>query len=95
MGPAELNFISFKNNEVNVLLEKGRSSFDRNERKRCYDRIQEILAEEQPCTFLYVPDALPIINARFRGIELAPIGIGHNFIKWYVPKKEQRLVMER
>lgn len=95
MGPAELNFISFKNNEVDVLLEKGRSSFDRNERKRCYDRIQEILAEEQPCTFLYVPDALPIINARFRGIEPAPIGIGHNFIKWYVPREEQRLVMER
>ena len=95
MGPAELNFISFKNNEVDVLLEKGRSTFDRNERKKCYDRIQEILAEEQPCTFLYVPDALPIINARFRGIEPAPIGIGHNFIKWYVPKEEQRLVMER
>ena len=95
MGPAELNFISFKNNEVDILLEKGRSTFDRNERKKCYDRIQEILAEEQPCTFLYVPDALPIINARFRGIEPAPIGIGHNFIKWYVPKEEQRLVMER
>ena len=95
MGPAELNFISFKNNEVDVLLEKGRSAFDRNERKRCYDRIQKILAEEQPCTFLYVPDALPIINARFRGIEPAPIGIGHNFIKWYVPIEEQRLVMKR
>jgi ABC-type dipeptide transport system, periplasmic component len=95
IGPAELNFISFKNNEVDVLLEKGRSTFDRNERKRCYDRIQDILAEEQPCTFLYVPDALPIINARFRGIEPAPIGIGHNFIKWYVPREEQRLVMER
>ncbi len=95
MGPAELNFISFKNNEVDLLLEKGRGTFDRNERERCYDRIQEILAEEQPCTFLYVPDALPIVNARFRGIEPAPIGIGHNFIKWYVPKEEQRLVMER
>jgi len=95
MGPAELNFISFKNNEVDVLLEKGRSAFDRQKRKKCYDRIQEILAEEQPCTFLYVPDALPIIDARFRGIEPAPIGIGHNFIKWYVPKEEQRLVMER
>jgi len=91
----ELNFISYANPEVDTLLEKGRSTFNQKERKRCYDRIQEILAEEQPYNFLFVPDALPIIHARFRGIKPAPIGIGYNFIKWYVPKEEQRLVMTR
>jgi len=94
-GPQELNFTSFKNEEVDRLLEKGRSTFNLEERKKCYYRIQEILAEEQPYTFLYVPDALPIIQSRFRGIELAPLGIGHNFIKWYVPAPEQRFVMTR
>ncbi|MBT8490103.1 MAG: peptide-binding protein [Deltaproteobacteria bacterium] len=93
--PGELNFISYKNQEVDDLLEKGRSTFNRTERKRCYDRIQEIFAEEQPYTFLYVPDALPIISARFRGIEPAPLGIGYNFIKWYAPKGEQKYVMTR
>jgi peptide/nickel transport system substrate-binding protein len=95
MGPEELNFISYKNAEVDVLIVKARETFDREVRKRCYDRIQEILAEEQPYLFLYVPDALPIINARFRGVETAPLGIGWNFIKWYVPKSEQKLVMTR
>ncbi len=94
-GPEELNFVSYRNKEVDDLLEKGRSTFDQQVRKQCYDRIQEILAEDQPYSFLYVPDALPIIEARFRGVELAPLGIGHNFIKWYVPKAEQRLVMTR
>jgi peptide/nickel transport system substrate-binding protein len=94
-GPQELNFISYKNEEVDKLIEKGRGTFDQKERKKYYDRIQEILAEEQPYLFLYVPDALPIIHARFRGIEPAPLGIGYNFIKWYVPKEEQKLVMER
>jgi peptide/nickel transport system substrate-binding protein len=94
-APEELNFISYKNGEVDELLEKGRSTFDQGARKKCYDRIQEILAEEQPYTFLYVPDALPIINSRFRGVEVAPLGIGHNFIKWYVPREEQKLVMTR
>lgn len=92
-GPDELNFISYKNIEVDRLIEKGRSTFDQRERKRCYDRIQDILAEDQPYLFLYVPDALPIIHARIRGIEPAPQGISHNFIKWYVPKNEQRYVM--
>jgi len=94
-GPQELNFISYKNEEVDKLIEKGRGTFDQKERKKYYDRIQEILAEEQPYTFLYVPDALPIVHARFRGVEPAPLGIGHNFIKWYVPKEEQKLVMKR
>jgi peptide/nickel transport system substrate-binding protein len=94
-GPQELNFISYKNEEVDRLIEKGRDTFDQKERKKYYDRIQEILAEDQPYTFLYVPDALPIIHARFHGIEPAPLGIGYNFIKWYVPKEEQKLVMTR
>ncbi|HPJ96760.1 MAG TPA: peptide-binding protein [Syntrophales bacterium] len=51
-GPEELNFISYKNSEVDRLIEKGRGVFDQRERKRHYDRIQEILAEEQPYLFL-------------------------------------------
>ncbi|HEY5974301.1 MAG TPA: peptide-binding protein [Geobacteraceae bacterium] len=88
-GPKELNFIGYKNAEVDRLIEDGRHTFDQEKRRRCYWRIQEIFAQEQPYTFLYVPDALPVVSARFRGIEPAPAGIGHNQIKWYVPKEEQ------
>jgi peptide/nickel transport system substrate-binding protein len=91
--PDELNFIGYRNPEVDDLLEKGRSTFDRKLRKKYYDRIQELLADDQPYLFLYVPDALPIIHKRFHGIEPAPLGIGHNYIQWYVPKNQQRLVM--
>jgi peptide/nickel transport system substrate-binding protein len=94
-GPQELNFISYRNPEVDALIEKGRGTFDQKERKKAYDRLQEILAEEQPYLFLYVPDALPIVSARVHGIEPAPLGITYNFIKWYVPKGEQKLVMVR
>lgn len=94
-APAELNFISYKNTEVDEMLEKGRSSFNQKERKKYYDRFQEILAEDQPYTFLYVPEALVIINKRIQGIEPAPIGLEHNFIKWYVPKDQQKYTMIR
>ncbi len=92
-APEELNFISYKNPEVDELVEKGRGTFDQQERKKYYDRFQEILAEDQPYTFLYVPDSLIIINKRFRGIEPAPIGLQYNFIRWYVPKDEQKFMM--
>lgn len=88
--PKELNFIRYKNAEVDDLLVKARETFNQEERKKHYYRIQEILADDAPYTFLYVPDALPAVQARFRGIEPAPAGIMHNFIKWYVPKEEQR-----
>lgn len=88
-GPRELNFIGFKNADVDALIERGRTTFDQEQRKKCYNRIQDILAWEQPYTFLYVPDSLPVVSARFRGIEPAPAGITYNFIHWYVPKAEQ------
>ncbi|MEJ2470150.1 MAG: peptide-binding protein [Desulfuromonadales bacterium] len=89
-APRELNFIKYRNAEVDQLLEEGRRTFDRAKRKQIYDRFQQILAEEQPYTFLYVAEALPAVAKRFRGIEPAPSGITYNFIKWWVPKSEQK-----
>lgn len=91
----EFNFVSYNNPEVDELLEKGRRTFDVEKRKKAYFRIQEILAEELPYIFLYVPDATPIVNSRFKGIKPTTIGISYNLIKWYVPKHLQKHVMEQ
>lgn len=85
-----LNFVSFANEEVDRLLEKGRASADRAERKVIYDRFQEILHEEQPYLFLYVPYSLPMVQARFQGIQPAPAGITYNFDRWWVPRALQQ-----
>ena len=94
-GYKQFNFVGYKNPEVDDLLEKGRRTFDEAERKRIYDRLQVILWEDQPYTFLYVPEATPIVAARFHGIEEAPAGISWNFPFWYVPKGEQKYVVTR
>jgi peptide/nickel transport system substrate-binding protein len=88
--PGELNFIGYKNPQVDALLSEGRHTFDREKRRQAYFKFQEILAEDQPYTFLFVPDALPAISRRFHGIKPAAAGIDYNFIKWYVPKGEQK-----
>lgn len=82
----EYNFISYKNPVVDRLLVEGRRTFNIEKRKKIYYRIHAILAEEQPYAFLYVPDALPIVHKRFKGIKVEPLGIMYNFIHWYVPK---------
>jgi peptide/nickel transport system substrate-binding protein len=89
-GPDELNHISYKNPRVDALLEAGRRTFDEAKRKSIYAEFQDLMAEEQPVVFLYVPDALPVVSARVNGIEPAPAGISYNFTRWYVPKEEQR-----
>lgn len=89
-GEKEFNFVSYSNPEVDALLEKGRRTFDIEERKRSYFRIQDILADEVPYIFLYVPEATPIVHSRFKGIEPTPIGISYNLNKWFVPEKLQR-----
>lgn len=94
-APEELNFMSYNNPKADEMLEKGRSTFNQKLRKKYYDRFQEIIAEDQPYTFLYVPEDLIIVSSRFRGIEPAPAGLEHNFIRWYAPQSQQKFVMIR
>ena len=82
----EYNFIGYRNAEVDRLLVAGRRTFDVEKRRKIYYRIHELLAEEQPYAFLYVPDAAPIVHKRFKGVEVAPLGIFYNFRQWYVPE---------
>ncbi len=89
-GQKELNFISYKNKNVDKLLEKGRLTFNMEERKKIYFKFQEILAEDEPYVFLYVPYSLVILHKRFKNVKLAPAGIEYNLEKWWVPKIEQK-----
>ncbi len=84
----EFNFISYNNPEADRLLEEGRHTVDLEKRKAIYHRLHEILAWEQPYTFLYVPDALPVLSKRFKGVKKAPDGIWYDFIHWRIPSQK-------
>ncbi|MFH1777785.1 MAG: peptide-binding protein [Candidatus Omnitrophota bacterium] len=81
----EFNFISYYNPRADELMEKARMTFDQTKRKDDYHQIHKILYEDQPYMFLWVADNLPIVHKRFHNISAAPLGIGYNFIRWYVP----------
>ena len=86
----EYNFVGYANPEVDRLLVEGRRTFDQASRRRIYQEVHRRLAEDQPYTFLYVADALPVVASRFRNVVATPIGIGYNVIDWYAPRAEQR-----
>ena len=85
-----LNFTRYSNPELDRLLEVARTLPEQEARKQLYWRVQELLAEEQPYCFLYVPYSLPVVQKRFRGIEPALAGIMYNFEDWWVPRALQR-----
>lgn len=86
--PGGSNFVGFKNDEVDRLLEAYRVSFDPARRKELYDRFQEILYEEQPYTFLYTPETPSVWDRRFQGVVWREV-TGPDLNRWWVPPRRQ------
>ena len=99
------NFISYRNPEVDRLWEEGRREYDTEKRKRIYWRIHELIAEDQPYTFLFVPLGISALQKKFflmekeeagkerlREIKLEKAGLMYDLIKWTVP---QQVVVEQ
>lgn len=84
----EFNFISYKNDQVDALLLKGRTTCDQNERKMIYREVHRLISDDQPYTFLYYPQSLPIVHQRFKGVQPSPIGISYNLPQWKIPKNK-------
>jgi len=89
-GYGQYNFISYENKQVDKLLEMGRVTFDIDKRKKIYRKLHSIIFNDIPYIFLYYPESLPVIHKRFIGPEIAPLGLGWNFIKWYVEPQNQK-----
>jgi len=87
--PEEFNIIGFANAEADRAILASRQTLDQAERKKHLDRLQAILAEEQPYLWLYAPYALVAVHRRVVGVAPAPAGIGYNSVGWYVPQAWQ------
>ncbi|MFA5478503.1 MAG: peptide-binding protein [Candidatus Muiribacteriota bacterium] len=83
--PSSFNFARYSNKRVDELLEKARFTFDEEERKKYYWEVHDIIAEEQPYTFLIAENVITVIDRRFRNIEIKGNSIWHNYTEWYVP----------
>jgi ABC-type transport system substrate-binding protein len=63
-NPYQLNFVSFKNPEADDLIIKIRQEYDHDRQVKYCHRLHEIIAEEQPYTFLYVARWTAILDER-------------------------------
>lgn len=71
------NFVNYSNPEVDRLYEEGRRELDRAKRAEKYARIQEILYEDQPYTWLFWRNSFYGFSKRLRGYVFSPRGPFH------------------
>jgi peptide/nickel transport system substrate-binding protein len=86
----QYNMVYYNNPIVDDLIIQGRTTFDRKKRKEIYFEVHERIAKDVPYLFLVTPLSLPVVHKKIMNVELAPAGLGWNFIEWYIPKEWQR-----
>jgi len=77
------NYVGFVNEEADHIIETARREFDASQRRRMYHRFHEILHEEQPYTFLFTREELEAVSARFRNVNVYPMGLKP--LEWWTP----------
>ncbi len=90
MGENQYNLEGYKNKTVDRLLVEGRETLNPELRAKIYKRIHKILNDDVAATFLYVPDSLPAVHKRFKGLLTNRNGIGWHPERWYVPSAQQK-----
>ncbi len=72
--PNQLNFVAFKNREADELIIKIRQEYNHERQVQYAHRLHEIIAKEQPYTFLYVGRWTAILDKRIVIKEVDPDG---------------------
>lgn len=88
IGGGGSNFVGFRNPEADMIIEQARRTINDAERHKLYQRLHEILHEEQPYTFLFTRPTFRLVDRRFKNVVVHKLGL--NYLEWYVPKSQQR-----
>lgn len=76
------NFVGYKNDEVDRLIKSSESIVDRKKLDRNFRRIFELISEDLPYIFLYIPNSITVVNKKISPVIPSIIGIMHNKNDW-------------
>ncbi|WP_456451586.1 peptide-binding protein [Hydrogenimonas sp.] len=79
------NLVGYHNPEVDRLIEIAERTTDMAKVGPYYKKMFDIIAEDRPYVFLYIPDSITAIDRRITPIEPSIVGIMHNQIDWIKP----------
>ncbi len=71
------NRVGFSNETCDKLIDQIRVTLDEEKRNDMYRQIQQIIHDEQPYIFLFVPSECIAISSKFKGTETTPVRPGY------------------
>jgi len=84
------DFVQFKNKECDDTMVEARQTLDHDKRTELWHRVDRILHEQEPYTFLYWEDDLTLADKRIHGVTPTRLGLMYQVQEWYVPKALQK-----
>ena len=69
------NYVGYRSDRVDDLLERGRREFDPEARAAIYRELAYVVAEDQPFTMMWNYSEIRAFSKRLRGVEFAPSGV--------------------
>ncbi|PWQ99434.1 ABC transporter substrate-binding protein [Leucothrix arctica] len=86
------NFISYRNDQLDALINTTRKTVDASERMALWRRVHQVLHDDQPYTFLVHRKSLQLVNKRLRNVKVTQSGLNLMSLplEIYVPKSEQK-----
>uniref|UniRef100_A0A7C4TDZ2 TonB family protein n=1 Tax=candidate division WOR-3 bacterium TaxID=2052148 RepID=A0A7C4TDZ2_UNCW3 len=83
------NFSGYKNSTIDSLIEVGVTMLNRSKAKEIWNEFQRIIYEDQPYTFLVVPNEISGCYKRIKGVEQG-IRLASAYTYW-IPESERRV----
>ncbi len=83
------NFIGYHNTKVDALIERMQGTIKREALAEIQQQIFAEVVADNPYLFLFIPNAIEVVDKKIKHIEPAINGIWHNFIEWEIEKEEQ------
>jgi len=90
IGPWKNNFGAFTNAEVDGLIVESKLTLDHEKRRTINRRLHEVIADENPYTFLWTLTNYAAYNNKLRRVAIHPYKFFSFADDWFIPKSEQR-----
>ena len=76
------NLVGYNNPKINKMIEESQSMIDRSKLSKTWQEMFQIIVDDNPYLFLYIPNSITAVNKDIKHIEPALSGIWHNYIEW-------------
>lgn len=82
------NYTYYLSDKVDDLIERARTTVDREEGAGLWRQVHETLHEDQPYTFMFNRKAVVYVDKRIENIQITPVGMNFAW-EFYVPQAQQ------